>query len=441
MKKKILSLFCALVLLTGALPSAAALQGDAARAADALATLGLIDTVPSGDYGLNAPATRAQAVVLLVALAGERQEAANDNWISGFADVPAWARAEITYAAHKGWAAGAAATEFRPDSTVTANAWFTFLLRMLGYSDKAGDFAVSGAALFAQQIGLASRTYSGGLSKGQLYQSAADALTFSYKEDDATVIGRLVERNSALRAPANALGLLDGALTLRQAADRLTAAVFRIDLYETQKHVDKDTPTSNASGFFITEDGLAVTNYHSIEGGIYAAANLSTGESFPIERVIYYDPDIDIAVVRVSQTTVNGKRTSAFKTLEMVGTGDVRTGDRVYTMSNPLGTGLAVSEGVISATDREVPGYAWPCVMNTADISKGSSGGVLMNIYGQALAVTTGAYSQGNSMYLGVPVDPVMEADLTGRGKTLKEVTEIEQAKVEKARAELDAAE
>ena len=71
--------------------------------------------------------------------------------------------------------------------------------------------------------------------------------------------------------------------------------------------------------------------------------------------------------------------------------------------------------------------------MNTADISKGSSGGALMNVYGQVIAVTTGAYSQGNSMYLGVPVDPVMKADLTKEGWTLEEVVKLERAKVEKA--------
>lgn len=438
MKKRILSLFCVLVLLAGALPSAAALQGEAARAADALATLGLIETAVSGDYGLNEPASRAQAVVLLVALAGARQEAENDAWISGFTDVPAWARAEITYAAHQGWASGTTSTEFRPDSAVTANAWFAFLLRMLGYTDKAGDFTVSGAAVFAQQIGLAARGYSGGLTRGQLYQSAVDALTFPYKDGGATVIGRLAEKTPSVRAAANALGLLETTLTVRQAADRLTAAVFRIDLYEKQKNVDKGTPTSTASGFFISADGMAVTNYHSIDGGIYATATLSTGETFPIERVLYYDPEIDIAVVKVSRTTDKGKTTSAFKYLEMAGTGDVRPGDKVYSLGNPLGSGLAVSEGVVSATDREVPGYAWPCVMNTADISKGSSGGVLMNVYGQAIAVTTGAYAQGNSMYLGVPVDPVMEADLTGKGWTLQEVVNAEQAKVEQARAEND---
>ncbi len=438
MKKRILSLFCALVLLAGALPSASALQGEAARAADTLATLGLIDTAVSGDYGLNEPASRAQAAVLLVALAGARQEAENDNWISGFTDVPAWARAEITYAAHRGWASGAALTEFKPDSTVTANAWFAFLLRMLGYSDKSGDFAVSGAAVFAQQIGLAARGYSGGLTRGQLYQSAADALTFSYKDGSATVIGRLVERTPSIRAAANALGLMETALTARQVSDRLSAAVFRVDLYEKQKYVDRGTPTSTASGFFISDSGLAVTNYHSIDGGVYATATLSTGETFPVERVLYYDPEIDIAVVKVSQATTDGKTTSAFKYLEMAGTGDVRPGDKVYSLGNPLGGGLAVSEGVVSATEREVPGYAWPCVMNTADISKGSSGGVLMNVYGQAIAVTTGAFAQGNSMYLGVPVDPVMEADLTGKGWTLAEVAKIEQAKIEKARAESD---
>ena len=383
MKKRILSLFCALVLLAGALPSASALQGEAARAADTLATLGLIDTAVSGDYGLNESASRAQAAVLLVALAGVRQEAENDNWISGFTDVPAWARAEITYAAHRGWASGAALTEFKPDSTVTANAWFTFLLRMLGYSDKSGDFAVSGAAVFAQQIGLAARGYSGGLTRGQLYQSAADALTFSYKDGSATVIGRLVERTPSIRAAANALGLMETALTARQVSDRLSAAVFRVDLYEKQKYVDRGTPTSTASGFFISDSGLAVTNYHSIDGGVYATATLSTGETFPVERVLYYDPEIDIAVVKVSQATTDGKTTSAFKYLEMAGTGDVRPGDKVYSLGNPLGGGLAVSEGVVSATEREVPGYAWPCVMNTADISKGSSGGVLMNVYGQ----------------------------------------------------------
>mgnify|MGYP000837574321 CR=1 FL=1 len=188
----------------------------------------------------------------------------------------------------------------------------------------------------------------------------------------------------------------------RQVADRCAAAVFRLDTYETEAYRDEGLVTGEASGFFITEDGLAITNYHSIADAVSATATLSTGDVYEVERVIYYDPDIDIAVIRVSHAALKGHDTSAFATLDIAdsGTGDLRAGDTVYAIGNPLGLGLAVSSGIVSATQRDVERYALPCVMSTADISEGSSGGALLNVYGQAVAVTSGAYVYGNSMYL-----------------------------------------
>ena len=214
----------------------------------------------------------------------------------------------------------------------------------------------------------------------------------------------------------------------RQVADRCAAAVFRLDTYETEAYRDEGLVTGEASGFFITEDGLAVTNYHSIADAVSATATLSTGDVYEVERVIYYDPDIDIAVIRVSHAALKGHDTSAFATLDIAdsGTGDLRAGDTVYAIGNPLGLGLAVSSGIVSATQRDVERYALPCVMSTADISEGSSGGALLNVYGQAVAVTSGAYVYGNSMYLAVPIDPILTADLTGEGLTLPEVLEAE---------------
>ena len=309
MKKRLLSLLCVLVLTVSVIPAASALEGEAARAADTLSTLGLIDST----YNLDAPATRAQAAVLLVHLAGAEQAAAADNWLAGFRDVPASIAQEVTYAA-------------------------------------------------------------------------------------------------------------------RQVADRCAAAVFRLDTYETEAYRDEGLVTGEASGFFITEDGLAITNYHSIADAVSATATLSTGDVYEVERVIYYDPDIDIAVIRVSHAALKGHDTSAFATLDIAdsGTGDLRAGDTVYAIGNPLGLGLAVSSGIVSATQRDVERYALPCVMSTADISEGSSGGALLNVYGQAVAVTSGAYVYGNSMYLAVPIDPILTADLTGEGLTLPEVLEAE---------------
>ena len=428
MKTKFLAFLCALVLLIGAVPAAGALAGESDRAADTLAALGLVQGTASGDYALTAPATRAQAAVLLVRLAGGEAAAKADPWFAGFRDLPAWAADSIDYAAHQGWVTGVSTLYFNPNDTITANAWCAFLLRMLGYSDKNGDFAIDDAAVFAQHIGLVSTSYSGLLTRGDLFQMARDALTFSYKDGSGTVISHLVTGGTVSRATANALGLLTPELTARQLADRHMAAMFRLDSYEKQEEIDADEPSSNASGFFISADGLAVTNYHSIDGAIYATATLSTGEVYNVESVIYYDAKIDIAVLRISRTSTAHKTTSAFAYLELAGTQDIRAGDTVYALGNPLGLGLAVSSGIISATARDVERYALPCVMNTADISQGSSGGALLNVYGQVIAVTSGAYVYGNNMYLAVPVDPVFTADLTGEGQTLKEVAEIQAA-------------
>ena len=428
MKKKLIALFCLLTLLISSVP-AAALEGEALRSADLLATLNLVNGKENGDYALDTPATRAQATVLLVRLAGAESAARKDIQNTPFRDLPSWARSEIVYAARQGWAYGASASAFNPNEPISANAWFGMLLRMLGYSEKAHDFRPEDAPAFAQRIGLVSKSYSGNLTRGDLFESMSEILFFPYKDQEFTVLEKLIQTGTCSRYTVNALGLLNKELTARQLADRHMAAVFCMDLYDNEAAVSDKTPTSNASGFFISADGLAVTNYHSIEGSIYATAALCTGDVYEIERVVYYDKEIDIAVVRVSQTSTKNQKTSAFSYLDLAGTDDIRHGDIVYTLGNPLGLGLAVSAGIISDTARNVERYALPCVMNTADISQGSSGGALLNIYGQVIAVTSGAYTYGNNMYLAVPVDPVLTADLSVTGQTLAEVTAIESDK------------
>ena len=123
-------------------------------------------------------------------------------------------------------------------------------------------------------------------------------------------------------------------------------------------------------------------------------------------------------------------KTPAFATLELAGSKDLRPGDPVYTLGNPLGLGLAVSNGIVSAVGRVVDRYSLPCIMNTADISQGSSGGALLNIYGHVVGVTSGAFTYGNNMYLAVPVDPVLEADWGADGFSFAEVDQAVRDKI-----------
>ncbi len=426
MKKRIISLLCAFLLLASSLPSALALNGERQRSADTLYTLGLIQD--SGD--LSAPATRAEAAALLVRLSGREREARETQWLSGFLDVPRELAYIVDYAQRQGWITGYNTAAFRPEDGVSANSWCALLLRMLGYTEKAGDFAFEEAALFARHIGLTNRLYQGSLDRGDLLDIARGALLFHYKGSGDTVASRLADLGAVSRSALNATGFLSPELSAREIADRCAAAVFRLDSYEKESSIQSNVPDKNASGFFIDPSGIAVTNYHSITGSLRSVATLATGEEYELERVLFYDPAADIAVCKISSLELNSKKeTSAFATVELAGAGELRMGDPVYSIGNPLGLGLSVSEGIVSDPARSVDDYKLPCILNTADISTGSSGGALLNARGQVVGITSGAFAWGNRMYLAVPADPAMTADLSGEGWTLREVLDLEKNK------------
>ncbi len=412
MKKRILAIICVLCTCLNFVPGARALEGEARRAADTLITLGLLD---EADYDLSAPVDRMTAVRTLVELSGGVGDAGARS--SHFRDVPKDADALVSYAVGRGWVSGVSETEFGPGQNVMANDWFSMLLRMLGRD----GVEPSDAALFARRAGLSTRAYTGLLTFGDLCESVRDALLYAYP-DGQSVIDRLVAREICAASTVNALGLKNPELTARQVSDRYMPAVFSLVLYDTENSLDEEDAFADASGFFISPDGVAVTNYHSINGAREAVATLITGESCRVSRVLWYDVDMDLAVIRVSRTTLDNREIPRFSTLQLVGTTDLRPGDTAYTLSNPLGLGLAVSAGVVSATAREVERYTLPCIMNTADISQGSSGGALLNVFGHVIGVTSGAYRIGNSMYLAVPVDIIQTLDLSGAGETLAEV-------------------
>lgn len=78
MKKKLLSLVCALALMISLLPAAQALEGEGTRAAEALASLGLVTGTGAG-YAAEDAATQEQAAALLVRLLGAEKAAKADR--------------------------------------------------------------------------------------------------------------------------------------------------------------------------------------------------------------------------------------------------------------------------------------------------------------------------------------------------------------------------
>lgn len=403
MKKRLLTLLCALALILSAVSPAAALEGESEQAAKALSSLGLIDSLPSQE-ALEAPATRLQAMRLLALLGGVPRS-----------ELPGGAQ---YYVVAKGWTA---VTSGQKDPIPTGE-FCAALLRMLGYE----GFTDANAATFARRAALISRDYGENLTLGELYELVRDALIFP--DAEGTVLAkRLVEQKVCSEEQIQFL--FPRELTARQTADRHMAAVFQLDVYYTEKAFKKQTRSNGGSGFFVSEDGLAVTNYHTIEKAVQASVTLVTGETFPVEKVLFYDEVADLALLRVSRTSLDKKtEVPFFSFLELAEKPDLRRGDQVYALGAPLGLALTISGGVVSATNHKVAQFGLGCIVNTADISHGSSGGALLNTLGHVVGVTSGAYEAGNNLYIAIPLGPILEADWTAEGLTLREVKEEAEA-------------
>ena len=121
--------------------------------ASALKTMHMFQGVSEYDFALERPATRVEAVVMIIRLLGKEQEATSQYWWHPFTDVPEWADNYIGYAYQYGISNGISETEFGT-SPVTAPMFITYVLRVLGYSDADGDFVWSDPYALAYEVGL-----------------------------------------------------------------------------------------------------------------------------------------------------------------------------------------------------------------------------------------------------------------------------------------------
>ena len=98
-------------------------------------------------------------------------------------------------------------------------------------------------------------------------------------------------------------------------------------------------------------------------------------------------------------------------------------GDTVYALGNPLGLGLAMSRGIVSATAHKADLSTLPCIVSDATISRAARAAARCSTNMAAPSPSRPAHTFTATICTSVcPLDPVLEADLTGEGMTLQEV-------------------
>ncbi|MBY8604455.1 Do family serine endopeptidase [Burkholderia arboris] len=187
---------------------------------------------------------------------------------------------------------------------------------------------------------------------------------------------------------------------------------------------------SLGSGFIVSADGVILTNRHVVGDAVSIDVKLTDKRQFK-GRVIGSDPVSDVAVIRIDAHN-----------LPVVATGDparTEVGDWVMAIGSPYGFANTVTQGIVSAKSRSLPGeQAIPFIQTDVPINPGNSGGPLFDLAGRVIAINSMIFSKTGGyqgLAFAIPIDIALDVKdqllRTGkvtRGRLGVAVQEVSQA-------------
>ena len=179
---------------------------------------------------------------------------------------------------------------------------------------------------------------------------------------------------------------------LVQVSDALTErSRFRID-------------TSFASAVIIDDEGYLVTNYHVFEEEPTDVRVVFNDGRIAEPEIVGFDAETDLALLRVAMPDL--------QPIEMARSDNLRIGDVVLAIGNPYGLSTSVTQGIVSATGRNLLQLVTFAnfIQTDAAINAGNSGGALVNSLGQLVGINAAILAQDAStegIGFAIPVDLV----------------------------------
>lgn len=202
----------------------------------------------------------------------------------------------------------------------------------------------------------------------------------------------------------------DGGATEAQALDAYSSIVVRVaqlvgpcvaDL-RVYKRSGGRRLEGSGSGVAITPDGFILTSAHVVEGADRGEATFSDGRELMLE-IVGTDPLSDLAVVRATG--------SELAPAPLADASELRVGQLVVAIGNPLGFAGSVTAGVVSALGRSFPTRAGSVtrfvenvIQTDAALHPGNSGGALADSSGRLVGINTALVGPGTGQGLGLAV-------------------------------------
>lgn len=165
------------------------------------------------------------------------------------------------------------------------------------------------------------------------------------------------------------------------------SSVVMISIHNNQGDI-----IGSGSGIMIGPAGYILTNNHVARGGKFYSVRIENDDTmYKTDEIIKYNSLLDLAVIRIQRTL---QPLPVYK-----GNKPLVRGQKVVAIGSPLGLFNSVSNGIISGF-RKIDDV--DMIQFTAPISHGSSGGAVLNMYGEVIGVSTAGIDDGQNINLAV---------------------------------------
>jgi S1-C subfamily serine protease len=155
---------------------------------------------------------------------------------------------------------------------------------------------------------------------------------------------------------------------------------------------DSDGQSSTGSGFIVSDDGYVITNAHVVGDSTNIVVQFSDRAEVSAE-LVGIDQSTDLALLKIDPRNHN------YQVLALGDSADLKVGETVYAIGNPLGYDRSMSQGIVSALNREIRApNDFPIrgvIQTDAAINRGNSGGPLISSRGKVIGVTAQIASTG----------------------------------------------
>ena len=190
--------------------------------------------------------------------------------------------------------------------------------------------------------------------------------------------------------------------TIINAVETVKNAVVKIERYSVVKN--KETASGTGTGFIFSSDGYLFTNSHVVQGAVKLKVVLYDGSSH-IAQLVGEDANNDIAILKISAFD--------FSVAKLGNAQDLKIGQLVIAIGNPLGFQHTVTAGIISALGRTMNtqnGSVMDSIIQTdAALNPGNSGGPLVNADGEVIGVNVATIVGAQNICFAISIDTAKE--------------------------------